>query len=132
MTDITKYERYFINFPPTAESLDTVIENVIDYGEKMVNLVNVTYQMMRNSDYADELDDETKEQLEHYIEYVGTRSLRDLHVQFDSWHDQGHDMYNDLVAYKEENFPDTNEDLRDNNDWEHLIDLHQNQMVLGV
>ena len=132
MTDITKYEKYFINFPPTAESLDTVIENVIDYGEKMINLINVTYQLMRNSNYTEELDEETIEQLNHYVEYVGTSCLRSLHVQFDMWHNSGHEMYNDLIAYKEENFPDTDEDLPDNEDWEQLINMHQEQMVLAI
>ena len=104
MTDITKHEYLFENFPPSLEELDEVIEKVIAYGETMLDLVNSTYVMMRDMSYKDELDDRLTRIINHYIDKFGTSDLRMLNVEFDLMHEHGHKSYNELCAYREEQF----------------------------
>ena len=110
MTDIKKHEYLFENFPPSVEELDEVIDKVIDYGETMINLVNSTYIMMRDISYKDELDERTKKLIEYYIKKFGTNDLMALYTEFDMMHEHGHKSYNELCAYREEQFGDEDPD----------------------
>ena len=111
---IEKYESSLETFnviPPTFEELDCALDNVIDFGEEMLKLHDVTFQLYRGTCGMEDLDKETSETLQYYCEYWGTFELGSLHVNFGTEHDRGHSLFNRLCEYRDKQFPDWEDQL---------------------
>ena len=99
-----KFFDKFLEGEPNRFDLEDAIDDIIDFGEEACNLINTLYAMGKGRLHRSEVTDECNEFLDNFVKESGISTYDGLYEYFDMLHNDGHDVYNKLVKYREEHF----------------------------